>query len=137
MVYRSTIKIFVPHVHCSLNIAALININLLFVMSAVSNCRIWYSRASLIRIIHISGHLFENQFIFFNRKWHTYPKFQLSGQSVLGRRCPDKWGSTVIYKCVNLFFLFDLHFFWCFNVLDIPCFHKPQDWQHGHGEIRQ
>ena len=65
-----------------------------------SNCL--YSRASLIRtslirIIQLSGHLFGNKSLCLNRKWLTYPKIQLSGQSVWEQRCPDKWGST-IYK---------------------------------------
>ena len=55
-----------------------------------------YSGASLIRIIHLSRHLFWNQSPFLNRKWLTYPEIQLSGQSVWERRCLDKWGSTVV-----------------------------------------
>ena len=55
-----------------------------------------YSGASLIRIIHLFGHLFGNQSPFLNRKWLTYPEIQLSEQSVWERRCPDKWGSTVL-----------------------------------------
>ena len=60
------------------------------------NRQYMYSVASLIRIIHLSGHLFGNQSTFLNRKWLTYLEIQLSGQSVWERRCPDKWGSTVV-----------------------------------------
>ena len=35
-----------------------------------------YSVASLIRIIHLSGHLFGNQSPFLNRKWLSYPDSQ-------------------------------------------------------------
>ena len=62
--------------------------------------RLVYSGASLIRIIHLSGHLFGNQSPFLNRKWLIYPEIQLFGQSVWEQRCPDKSGSTV-YQFVN------------------------------------
>ena len=52
-------------------------------------------RIALIRIIHLSGHKFENQSPFLNRMCLTYPEIQLSGQSVWEQRFPDKWGSTV------------------------------------------
>ena len=57
-----------------------------------------YSDYSLIRIIHLSGHMFGNQSPFLNRIWLTYmyQEIQLSRQSVWERRCPDKWDSTVV-----------------------------------------
>ena len=42
--------------------------------------------------------------LFLNRKCLTYPKIQLSGQSVWERRCPDKWGSTVHVIIVHFVF---------------------------------
>ena len=41
--------------------------------------------------------MFGNQSPFLNRKWLTNPEIQLFGQSVWERRCPDKWGSTVLH----------------------------------------
>ena len=61
-----------------------------------------YSRASLIWIIHLSGHLLGNQSPCLNRKRLTYPEIQLSGQSVWERRCPDKWGSTIDTFCMMI-----------------------------------
>ena len=56
-----------------------------------------YPDDSLIRMIHLSGHMFGNESPLFNRKCLTYPEIHLSGQSVWERRCPDKWGSTVLW----------------------------------------
>ena len=58
-----------------------------------------YPEYSLIRNIHLSGHLFGNQFL--NGNWLTYLEIQLSGQLVWERRCPDKWGSTVPVRTIK------------------------------------
>ena len=50
---------------------------------------------------HLSGPV-GNQSPCLNRKWLTYPEIQLSGQSVWERRCPDKWGSTVLVLTISL-----------------------------------
>ena len=60
------------------------------------------SWASLIQIIHLSGHMFGNQYPFLNRKWFAYSEVKLFGQSVWERRCLDTWGSTVLWFIIIL-----------------------------------
>ena len=59
-------------------------------------------RTPLFRIVHLSWHMFENQSLFLNRKWLTNLEIQLSGQSVWERRCPDRWGSTVVVLPISI-----------------------------------
>ena len=49
----------------------------------------------LICNIHLSEHLFGNQFIFLTIKLFIYPEIQLYWRLAWERRCPDKWGFTV------------------------------------------
>ena len=51
--------------------------------------RFMYSRASLIWIIQLSGHMFGNQLKYPYRKRLTYPDFQLSRQLAWEWRCQD------------------------------------------------
>ena len=78
-----------------LDYICIVNMSLITIYSGAS--LIW---TPLIRIIHLSSHIFGNQFLFLNRNWLTWNSVIRTVS--LGQRCPDKWGSTVQSNIVKL-----------------------------------